>query len=133
MATPITFKAHLLVYGTLQQASNHPMANYLRRNSTFLGNGFFPGQLYHLGDYPGAIYQPEAKSVVYGEIYSLTKPDEVFAVLDRYEGVGESASDEYVRQMIPVQSQTGPFACWVYLYNQSIESFSRIASGKYLE
>ncbi|WP_234736149.1 gamma-glutamylcyclotransferase family protein [Tellurirhabdus bombi] len=131
MSTAITITTHLLVYGTLQQTSNHPMANYLHGNSTFLGKGYFSGQLYQLGDYPGARYDPEAKSFVHGEIYALNNPDEIFAVLDRYEGIGETDSDEYVRQVIPVQSETGRLFCWVYLYNQSTQDLSIIDSGKY--
>lgn len=123
-ATPIT---SLFVYGTLLSASKKPMARQLRRHSQLRGTGFFPGQLFDLGAYPGAIYNPKAAGFVHGELYTFSVADSpgLLQALDAYEG------DAYVRAVVPVQTEDGLVNCWTYLFTQPTHSFPLIASGRY--
>ncbi|GAB3501535.1 gamma-glutamylcyclotransferase [Spirosoma knui] len=128
---------YLLVYGTLRPAFVNPFADYLRQNSQYVGEGIFRGSLYNLGDYPGAVYQPDSPTVVYGSIYDIRQHyQSILARLDEYEGVGNAFEqpNEYIRTVIPVQSRDRDqvLNCWVYLYNLPADHCPRITSGDYV-
>jgi gamma-glutamylcyclotransferase (GGCT)/AIG2-like uncharacterized protein YtfP len=127
MTTSTTPFTHLFVYGTLLSASKHPMAHYLRQNSQLIGPGFFPGLLYDLGMYPGAVYDPNTENFVHGEIYLFPEPaaENRLRTLDDYEG------NEYNRIVVPVKTADGFINCWTYVFNQPTASWPRIASGRY--
>jgi len=118
-------------------ASKHPMAAYLRQHSQLIGVGRFPGLLYNLGAYPGAVYDSQTDQFVYGEVYQLNEPAQLLAELDQYEGVSAGAvespaePDEYVRERIPVQTEQGTFVCWTYLYNLPINQLPLLPMGRY--
>jgi len=125
----------LFVYGSLMSASPHPMAGLLRRFSVLVGEGYFTGQLYDLGEYPGAIYQPRSRSRVYGEVLRLTDPDRLLPELDRYEGFDAEVpdeADEYIRYRVPVTTASRVLECWAYLYVRPVSGLIRIPSGRYL-
>jgi gamma-glutamylcyclotransferase (GGCT)/AIG2-like uncharacterized protein YtfP len=110
---------YLFVYGTLRYDSDHPMAKFLRRNAEFLGEGRFPGQVFDLGNYPGAVFSENATGEVNGHIFKLKEPVEILSILDRYEGIGDDSSllHEYVRRVINIHYKESELLCWVYLYN----------------
>lgn len=123
----------LFTYGTLMRGFPNPFAQRLHSLSTFEGSGTFPGSLYKISWYPGAIYDEDADSQVYGEIYRLEEKEILLKELDEYEDVLE---DEilslYVRKIIPIRMQDGTLiSCWVYLYNQDISSLQKIESGNF--
>ncbi len=128
MPTSATPVPHLFVYGTLLNASKVPMAQYLRQRSQRIGTGCFPGRLYNLGAYPGAVYDGQADGFVYGELYtfSASTASELFNALDAYEG------DEYTRAVVPVQTENGFVGCWTYLFTQPMGDWPVIASGRYI-
>jgi gamma-glutamylcyclotransferase (GGCT)/AIG2-like uncharacterized protein YtfP len=125
--------AYLLVYGTLLQTIDHPYARLLRQQSTFRGRGSFPGRLYDLGPYPGAVYAAGAATRVHGDILALRHPEQVLSVLDAYEGYDPRSrqSSLYRREVVEVRSGEEQVWCWVYLYNQSTAGFLHIRSGDY--
>lgn len=126
----------LFVYGTLLGRSNSAMANFLKANSQILEDGFFSGELYDLGNYPGAVFIADALTKVYGTILKLTNWKNTIIKLDEYEETGRGfvQPNEYLRKIIQVETLSGKFLnCWVYEYNHSIENKKLIASGKYLE
>jgi hypothetical protein len=43
----------LFVYGTLLQDAKNPVADFLREYSELIGRGYFKGELYDIGSYPG--------------------------------------------------------------------------------
>ena len=91
----------LFVYGTLKRGcSNH---RHLA-GQKFVGLArTLPGfRLYDLGGYPGIVAQPEDRSGVVGEVWSIE--DESLRQLDEFEGVHEGL---YRREPIPLQP---PFA-----------------------
>ncbi|WP_128547389.1 gamma-glutamylcyclotransferase family protein [Larkinella soli] len=127
MITSPTLSSLLFVYGTLLSASNHPMAATLRQLGERVGPGHFPGRLFHLGGYPGAVYEPEAATLVHGEIHRLTDPERSLPLLDDYEG------DEYARALVPVRTEGGLVDCWTYLFIRPTAPFRLITSGRYFD
>ncbi|GAB3268921.1 gamma-glutamylcyclotransferase [Larkinella harenae] len=127
MLSSATPETHMFVYGTLLSVSKVPMAEYFHQHSELCGTGFFSGRLYDLGTYPGAVYKAQSETVVHGEIYRL-KPDfnPLLHRLDEYEG------DEYIRAIVPVQTNSGLVNCWTYLFSEPTDALTLIASGRFL-
>lgn len=123
----------LFTYGTLMQGFSNPFAERLHTLSTFIGKGSFPGTLYKVEWYPGAVYQPENRNRIYGEVYKLTVPEILFPELDDYEDIFENEEKSlYLRRIIPVVMDGGSFLnCWVYLYNQEVKDLEIIKSGDF--
>ncbi|SFD02417.1 gamma-glutamylcyclotransferase family protein [Spirosoma endophyticum] len=125
----------LFVYGTLRPPFTNPYAQHLHQHSRYVGDGKFPGQLFNLGSYPGAIYQPESTATVYGSVYNISVNKQLLlAYLDNYEGIGEAFEKphEYVRTVIEVSSGDSIVDCWVYLYSLTVTGKQLISSGDYV-
>ncbi|MFN7118791.1 MAG: gamma-glutamylcyclotransferase [Saprospiraceae bacterium] len=124
----------LFVYGTLMNNIQSTIADYLHQNSDFIGEGSFPGKLYDLGSYPGAIYNAQANTLVYGHVFKLHDSQLMLKRLDFYEGINTMQPDknEYRRELVPVQVNNDVINCWVYLYNFKTEGLKEIVSGDYL-
>ncbi|MXV17025.1 gamma-glutamylcyclotransferase family protein [Hufsiella ginkgonis] len=122
----------LFIYGTLLQTGNK-YAEYLKERSVRIGSGCFKGYLYDIGNYPGAVHDPAAESVVCGTVVAISDP-EVWPVLDQYEMISEipDPSDEYVRKIVNICTATGDMECWVYLYNWPVDKHVFISDGDYL-
>ena len=125
----------LLVYGTLMRGFDHPMARLLSRSAEFVGEARCRGRLYLVKHYPGLVLSDEASDVVFGELYRLRQPEELFATLDEYEGCAPGvASPQYTRQLLPVTLDAGTVSeAWTYVYNRPVAQLKRIASGRFLE
>lgn len=126
---------HLFVYGTLLQSLGNPYAGLVGRHSTYRGRGSFPGYLYDLGPYPGAVYAAGAATRVYGDILTLLCPERVLPALDTYEGYdpGSLQASLYRREVVAVRSGEELVGCWVYLYNRPTKGFPQIVAGDYRE
>lgn len=121
----------LFAYGTLMQGFSNPFAKKLRKNAIWRGKASFPGQLFDLGSYPGALFLPSYEGLVHGEVWEITAFDSVIPSLDYYEGIHDS-QPEYVRAPISVLLETGQVQlAWVYLYCQPIGTFVQIKHGDY--
>ena len=109
------------------------MSHFLTRNSSLIGAGQIPGELYDLGRYPGAIYKPEATTLVHGKVFELKHPEKVLQQLDYYEGIGigKPETTEYQRVKCTVLCEDKELECWVYLYQQATDSLALIESGNY--
>lgn len=124
----------LFVYGTLTREFDNKMSSFLRDNSEHITEGYFPGELYDVGDYPGAVFDEDSDHQVYGDVYRLKNPAKVLRVLDEYEEVGEKFAqpNEYVRRMVTVYGiDGGTHQCWTYLYNLPTGNLRKIPSGEY--
>ncbi|MCE7067322.1 gamma-glutamylcyclotransferase [Dyadobacter sp. CY326] len=124
---------NLFTYGTLMQNFENPFAERLRSNSVFEGRGYFPGFLYLISWFPGAIYEPATDSKVHGEIYRLSSLEALLVELDDYEDVFEDEkSSLYLRKTISITRENDDtIDCWVYLYNQSVANLPLIADGHF--
>jgi gamma-glutamylcyclotransferase (GGCT)/AIG2-like uncharacterized protein YtfP len=124
---------YLFVYGTLLDADNE-FAVFMRGHCEFVKKGCFKGRLYDISEYPGAVADRHAQSLVYGSIYLM---DDVFMVLkklDDYEGYGpeQEQPNLFIRQLIEMETNGPSIDCWVYLYNKAADGLSTIESGDYL-
>ncbi len=121
---------YLFVYGTLLQAIDNPMSQFLSKHSQILGKGYFHGKLYDVGAFPAAILSALKTNKVYGTVVEILNPIHTFKVLDNYEGVHEGL---YLRKMTPafLNNQT-KIEVWVYIYNNPTENLRLIPSGNYL-
>jgi len=124
--------AFLFVYGTLLDNDNE-FATYLRNNSILYSDGKIKGELYDIGEYPGAILSEEADKYIYGSILQINNPERVFKVIDGYEGFGsqELWPNEFVRILTDIDTASGPVNCWIYLYNLPVNGLRVIEGGKY--
>lgn len=127
-------KERLFVYGSLMGGIQSPIANYLKNNSTFLGEGRVKGTLLDIGHYPGLVYQADSTKSVVGHIFELNNPTEMLPNLDHYECVGPAFEqpNQYRRALIKVLINKEIIDCWAYLYNLPIEGIKVIESGNYL-
>ncbi|ACT95344.1 gamma-glutamylcyclotransferase family protein [Dyadobacter fermentans] len=128
---------NIFTYGTLMQAFHNPYARKLRASSEYLGKGYFNGRLFRVEWYPGALFEPDAPTLVRGEIYQLHSLD-ILKELDEYEDVLEDeAASLYVRKVVPVRDSQEVVRggeelvrdCWVYLYNQPVLDLPLIEDG----
>lgn len=124
---------YLFVYGTLMRGFDNPFAARLHAHATFIAEGFFNGKLYRLSWYPGAVFEPESTTKIYGEVYQLHHFQRLIQELDDYEDVKEKEADSlYLRRQVPVCTENGSiFVCWTYLYNQSLDHATLLTSGKF--
>ena len=126
----------LFVYGTLRRKWGHPLSRMLRKKGQFLGEATFPGRLYDLGNYPGAVRSPVPTDRVKGDLFLLPNSAESFRVLDEYEGADVSVDSRVLFRRERCSACLGPgrmVESWVYLYCRSIDGLRRIPSGDFLE
>lgn len=123
---------YLFVYGTLLTDGNE-FAAYLKQQCRFYNTGKFKGKLYDIGEYPGAVYA-DTDQFVYGSIFVIDNLDKVFIKLDAYEGFGDDQPqpNEFIRELIEVDTDGGKLKCWVYLYNLPTDRLQPILSGRFL-
>lgn len=124
----------VFVYGTLRQEARHPAHEMLARRAELVGLAWLQGQLFELGNYPGAVLSDNPSDRVLGELYLLTDPKATLALLDDYEGSSEAFPEphEYRRRRIDVQSfGGGTISAWVYLYALPTKDLRRISGGDY--
>jgi gamma-glutamylcyclotransferase (GGCT)/AIG2-like uncharacterized protein YtfP len=123
---------YLFVYGTLLDEDN-PFAEFLQANSKFYATGKFTGELYNLGNYPGAVITAAGDDFVYGKVFKLDTNGTVLNELDEYEGYGDAFAqpNEFVRSVALIDTGDELINCWVYLYNHPVKPASRITSGRY--
>lgn len=127
---------YLTVYGTLRPFFTNPHAQFLREHGRYVGEAHFPGLLLDLGDYPGALYQPDSLACVSGTLYNMGNYQQVILTyLDNYEGIGPEFDQptEYMRKLIPIQCLNEVINCWIYLYNHPTINKPVIASGDYVQ
>lgn len=114
---------HLFVYGTLRTTEGHPLHNYLRGLSDFMGAANIGGIKIELeGGYPGLLISNNADEKVEGELYRTheDKAYELFDVLDRYEACHEDDPEphEYFRfkRNVTLLANSKVYVAWVYIY-----------------
>ena len=130
---------YLFVCGTLRRErvqNLSPEIAALMQSLRFVGIGKIRGQLFDLGEYPGAVVGENFGTNVLGEIYELPEPRAVFAVLDAYEGFipGELEASLFARIQAPATLSDGSqIVCWLYAYNDWVATGQLIEGGDYVE
>lgn len=125
----------LFVYGTLRRASAHPLARLLASKSEWLGVAEFRGLLFDVGSYPGAVPSNDPTHRVRGEVYRLTDPVTILALLDRYEEFGEEFPDpnEFIRTRQAVVLGGTRIEAWIYLYNHPTDDLALLGHDYFSE
>ncbi len=125
---------YLFTYGTLQPglAPSYiaPAVHQLRP----IGEGAVKGELYSLGDYPGAVLDPLSKLVIHGVVFKLPEGIDLLPQLDRYEEFDSDSPESslFLRELHPVTLATGQtLSCWVYVYNGKPDPGLRLPDGKF--
>ncbi len=127
----------LFVYGTLRRGSGALMADRLAAEATWVGEATVSGVLYDTGRYPACVRTEDAAQRVKGEVYALHPESSrlLLAQLDQYEGFASDARYEslFVREAVTVRFDDGSEQrAWIYLYNESLERASLVASGDWM-
>ncbi|OBQ55288.1 hypothetical protein VQ01_07335 [Tamlana sp. s12] len=127
---------YLFVYGTLLKGVKNDMSRFLVAHSQFVGTGSFQGKLYQVSWFPGAVVSSNTQEKVYGSVFKIDDFENVFKVLDAYEGITPvpSESDLFKRESVQARLDDGtPIETWVYLYNRSVNHLKWISSGDFLK
>lgn len=145
-ASPIPAAGHLLfTYGSLMLTTGIPAVDdAMRAAGASLGRAYVLGNLFDLGDYPGAIPVAtkgaaaceEDAPKVWGHLLRLKDPAALFAVIDSYEGfdAGNLKASAFVRAETEVflNGHEGGVPGQIYWYNFPTLGHETIASGDYL-
>lgn|SRR5439155_2585281 len=147
----------LFVYGTLRRRfARHSLLQAV--GARYVGRGSVQGELFDLGDFPGAVKPRDAappleacspgpsgvhslkapregvraQPHVVGEVFRLPSPERTFKTLDAYEGASSASKDLYTRELTEVTLQRGErVTAWVYWLNRLPAEMRRIVSGDY--
>ncbi|QEC41815.1 gamma-glutamylcyclotransferase family protein [Pseudobacter ginsenosidimutans] len=124
---------HLFVYGSLLSGFQHPAYTYVSRYFTLVSPAVTNGNIYDLGEYPGAV--PAAPpALIHGELYKVNHADEFsFAIkqLDDYEGFLVEAGEVplYRREPVDVKNGNVITTAWIYWYNRETDGHPLIPNG----
>lgn len=111
------------VYGTLKR--NFPNHSLLQ-DSTFVGLDYLKGiALYNLGWFPAA--RLEEHSSVHVEIFAVSS--KTLSALDHLEGYRPDSPEASFYCRMQLASRFGQ--AWLYVFNQPLDDFSRIPSGRW--
>jgi len=102
----------------------------------YAGTGRVPGRLYDLGDYPGAVLDPQAEGQIVGDVYLLPPDPAVLVSLDAYEDYDPRYPERSLFRRVPVTVtlETGQHLdCWMYVYNRDVAQAAPIEGGDYVQ
>ncbi|MGA7329834.1 MAG: gamma-glutamylcyclotransferase family protein [Rhodomicrobium sp.] len=124
---------HLFVYGTLMRGSRSPYAQLLQRRAFFVGEATALGRLYHLGRFPGAVFEGQRCRKIYGEIFRL-KVAALLDALDAYEACRPEDPEPHLfrREIVEVQLKNGSrLSAWSYAFIGKMAGRPEIRSGRF--
>lgn len=128
----------LFAYGTLQKKSAPSEVMHLVKGLKQVGRAAIKGELFDLGEYPGAAFGETYKSDVKGTVFRLPQSHharkDLLQRLDDYEGVNSVTPEAglFIRKRMPVKLRNGKrLICWVYEYNADRPPDRIISSGVY--
>jgi gamma-glutamylcyclotransferase (GGCT)/AIG2-like uncharacterized protein YtfP len=122
----------LFVYGTLRPGFPNPLAKRLKTEAKFVGMGSVPGALYDCGWYPGAVFNPDSRTRVVGEVFTIKHADRLLADLDHYEGTEEPANP-FRRVPVKVRLERGgTIDAWSYEMTAPPPGRRLVPSGDYI-
>ena len=125
--------SYLFVYGTLKSDAKNANANYLHENAVLIGEAKWPGSLYLVSNYPGAVRSNQGDRFVIGELWKLNDADRLLSTLDEYEECAPSSPEphEYIRSLELVACGKEEIQAWVYIYNLEVAHLQMIESGNF--
>jgi gamma-glutamylcyclotransferase (GGCT)/AIG2-like uncharacterized protein YtfP len=123
----------LFTYGTLRRAAGHAAHRLLADTAEIVGHGTVRGRLYHAGDFPVLVPDPQGVAVA-GEVYRVIGAPGVFMRLDHYEGFEPDSPDtsEFRRDLVTVTMNDGrAVTAWAYIYQRPLFDLQPIPHGDY--
>ncbi len=126
----------LFVCGTLLPELVPATLKNLVARFAFVGSGVVRGSLYDLGEYPGAVPDDSAATLIVGKVFRLPADDTLLKALDDYEGYDprSPSASLFMRTRCHVTLSDGrPLECWMYIYNRPTDGLPLIADGDYLK
>lgn len=130
--TPASVPSRLFVYGTLREGGGAPRSirRLMAAGSRKVAEGVIEGRLLDAGGFPAAV--PGEGGEVRGEVRDLSRPEEVLALLDRYEGC--SVPDgPFRRTVVRVRLDGGGTArAWAYIFDRPGGNLPEVPSGDWL-
>ena len=126
---------YLFVYGTLRRDFGSSFSKEYANEMEHVGVGTIYGQLFDIGEYPGAIPGYDANSLIEGDVLKLKNADEFIKILDEYENFNplNPVDSEYVRVRMKARMSDGTtIDVWVYFYNKALNGKTRIEETNYL-
>jgi len=115
------------------RGSRSPYAKLLQARAQFLGKACAPGRLYHLGRFPGAVFDSRCPAKVHGEVFRLNAAS-ILGALDAYEGCRPEDTEPQLfrREIIEVVlCRGGTLSVWAYPLTSEAPGRPLIASGRY--
>ncbi len=115
------------------RGSRGPYAKLLAARAQFVGEASAPGRLYHLGRFPGAVFDVRCQARIRGEVFRLNGAA-LLATLDAYEGCGGQRTQPnlFCRDIVEIQLvRGGTLAAWAYPFAGDVSGRPRIASGRF--
>ncbi|HKP87483.1 MAG TPA: gamma-glutamylcyclotransferase family protein [Blastocatellia bacterium] len=128
-------KGYLFVYGTLLPGHAPDEIARVAEKLRLVGPAHVRGQLYDLGDYPGAILDSSSDDAIFGQVFELPDDESALRSLDSYEGFdSEDPQDSlFIRRKARASLDDGrTLECWVYAYNRNPQTAPLIESGNYV-
>ncbi len=125
---------YIFIYGTLSPEIAPDEIAEVVGKLKFVGNGFVYGNLYDLGEFPGAKLAAKTKNKIRGRVYKLPAGRKVIKSLDAYEEFipNQPRKSLYLRKRTPVVLESGKkIQSWIYEYNGDTSFLPTIKSGDY--
>lgn len=111
------------------------MGARLKSGATLVGPAAMPGRLFDLGAYPGALYEPEAGSLVVGEVWRMRQPRLLLRQLDIYEDCapGQPGPHAFRREVVDLALMGNrSLPAWVYLWTGDPAGRRAVIGGDWL-
>jgi gamma-glutamylcyclotransferase (GGCT)/AIG2-like uncharacterized protein YtfP len=127
---------YLFLYGTLlPDHAPDEVARAVKKLEP-VGEGFISGRLYDLGEYPGAVLDPDSRLKVFGVVFQLPNDAHLLPTFDSYEEFQPKSPRKslFVRKRRPVTLADGSIVnSWVYEYNRDPKRAPLVRSGRYAQ
>ncbi|WP_263352232.1 gamma-glutamylcyclotransferase family protein [Acidicapsa acidisoli] len=128
--------SYLFTYGTLQPGLAPDCIAHAVNKLRSIGESSIHGELYDLGEYPGAVLNPRSRHQIHGMVFLLPEDANILRQFDDYEGfqIDSPETSLFLRELHPVvltaTGQTLP--CWVYVYNGKPDPVRILPNGRFL-
>ena len=103
--------AHIFVYGTLREGSNHPMARRLSARARHVGKARAFGRLYDMGWYPAALFDDNESTRIIGDVFAMPPGGRLLSEIDAYE-YGDPSYTRFPRNVSLIGG--GEVLAWAY-------------------
>lgn len=126
---------YLFLYGTLLPTQAPKEIASIVKRFRRLGPAQVRGKLYDLGEFPGAVLNSSARTMIHGELVALPSNDRILEALDRYEEFDplDAKRSLFVRKKAKIQMANGSSReGWIYVYNRPPSGAKLVRGGDYL-